>query len=131
MAILNILSFCALLVFSKATYIDIGVCPPMPAVVSPFDVERVSMTLLSGTLLKLTYSSSSTQVIGTLSGLRRSPIYLMGMNVPVLSMDHSSRGSTTLVFTTAAFDQMPGWKFNRLILFWPPFGLLFGPFLAY
>ena len=95
MAILNILSFCALLVFSKATYIDIGVCPPMPAVVSPFDVERVSMTLLSGTLLKLTYSSSSTQVIGTLSGRHPFPICLKGMNVLALSMDPSSRGPTT------------------------------------
>ena len=91
MAILNILSFSTLLVFAKAAYIDIGPCPPMPAVVSPFDVERVNMALLIGKLVKFTFCFSSTQVIGTLSGQHQSPTYLKGTNVPVLSMDPSSR----------------------------------------
>ena len=95
MAILNILSFSTLLVFAKAAYIDIGPCPPMPAVVSPFDVERVNMALLIGKLVKFTFCFSSTHVIGTLSGQHQSPTYLKGTNVPALSMDPSSREPTT------------------------------------
>ena len=45
MEILNILTFSSLAVLANAAYIDIGYCPPLPPVVSPFDVDRVKIWL--------------------------------------------------------------------------------------
>ena len=45
MEILNVLIFSSLAVLANAAYIDIGYCPPLPPVVSPFDVDRVKIWL--------------------------------------------------------------------------------------
>ena len=94
MVIFHVLVISTFAVLANAAYFDIGYCPPLPPVVTPFDVEKVNVTVLCGPSLDFTLSFSSTRVIGSLNGQRQSLTYLKDMNARVLSMEPLSREPT-------------------------------------